>query len=114
MATADDQYVRGLIAMQRRFAHSNNRFEQCFGSLLVAGTLDRHLATLSDKQIGQLMSDHVGRDLSIFQPELTICQHAIRRLFRSAGGRLTAEDFSQCELPALKTGMSGIATGEKK
>ncbi len=92
--------------MQRRFAHSNNRFEQCFGSLLTAGTLERHFATLTDRQIGQLMMNHVGRDLSICQPELTICQHSIRRLFRSAGGRLTAEDFSQCELPALKTEMT--------
>jgi hypothetical protein len=91
--------------MQRRFAHSNNRFERCFGSLLTAGTLERHLATLTDRQIGQLMMNHVGHEMSIFQPELTICQHAILRLFRSAGGRLTAEgaECYQNDLDALKT-----------
>lgn len=110
----EEHTVRGLMEMQRRFAHSNNRFERCFGSLLTAGRLERHLATLSDRQIGQLMFDYVGGNLGVFQPEATICQHAIRRLFRSAGGRITVEDFSQCELPALTTGMSGMATGEKE
>lgn len=111
--------------MQRRFASSNNRFKRCFGSLLVAGTLDRHLATLTDKQIGRLMSDHVGHDLSILQPELMICHQAIWRLFRSAGGGFTAEDIAaqqameeleccQSDLGAHRFGVGLTATGEKE
>jgi hypothetical protein len=117
MATEEERTVQGLMEMQRRIAHSNNRFERCFGSMLVAGTLERHLATLTDRQIGQLMSDHVGHDLSILQPELMICHHAICRLFRSTGGTFTAEELAaqqaiegsecyQCDLRALKIGMT--------
>jgi hypothetical protein len=84
-----------LIEIQRMLAESQNPFERLVGALFVAGMLDMHLAQLTDRQIGQLMFDHFGNDLGILQPEATICQHATRRLFRSAGGKLTAEDIEK-------------------
>ncbi len=87
--------------MQRRFAHSNNRFERCFGSLMIAGMFEKHLAQLTDRQIGQLMFDLVGGDLPLSQMEVTICHQATLRLFRSAGGSLTAEELAaQQECPS--------------
>ena len=55
--------VRGLIELQRRLADSKNPFLRRIGALLAAGVLDRHLDGLNDRQIGQLMFDHVGREL---------------------------------------------------
>jgi len=90
-----DATVIDLIEIQRLLAHSNNPFERLVGTLLVAGLLDMRLAQLTDRQIGQLMFDHFGNDLGILLPETTICDHATRRLFRSAGGSLTTEDMEK-------------------
>jgi hypothetical protein len=90
-----DATVIDLIEIQRLLAHSNNPFERLVGTLLVAGLLDMRLAQLTDRQIGQLMFDHFGNDLGILLPETTICDHATRRLFRSAGGSFTTEDWEK-------------------
>lgn len=58
----------------------------------VAGLLDKRLAELTDRQVGQLLAEHVGHDLGIFMPEMMICNQATHRLFRSPGGILTPED----------------------
>ena len=84
-----------LVEIQRLLACSENPFERLLGALFVAGVLDMRLSQLTDRQIGQLMFDHFRNDLEILLPETTICDHATRRLFRSAGGRLTAEDIEK-------------------
>ncbi len=89
------------MKIQQQVAKSKNPVERCFGSLLLAGMFERHLAQLTDRQIGQLMFDLVGGDLPISQMEVTICHQATLRLFRSAGGRLTAEELAaQQECPS--------------
>jgi len=87
--------VCDLIEIQRILACSKNPFERLVGALLVAGMLDVRLAQLTDRQIGQLMFDHFRNYLGILLPETTICDHATRRLFRSAGGKLTTEDIEK-------------------
>ena len=89
--TNDEKPVRRLIDLQRRLLQSKSPFVRRVGTLLAAGALDRHLAELSDKQIGQLLRDDVGNDLGILQPEATICNQATRRLFRSELGSLEDE-----------------------
>jgi len=86
--------VRGLIAMHRRLAQSRNRLFRGMGNLLAAGLLDRRLTGLSDRQIGQLMVDEVGRDFRVFQPETTICQQATLRLLRSVNGAISTDDLA--------------------
>jgi hypothetical protein len=100
----EDVTVSGLIEIQHGVADSQNLFERLVGTLYATGMLDIRLAKLTDRQVGQLMFDHFGHDLGILQPEMTICQHATRRLFRSAGGRLSAEDIhKQRQRPACPT-----------
>ncbi len=89
--TNDEKPVRRLINLQRRLLQSKSPFVRRIGTLLAAGALDRHLAELSDKQIGKLLRDDVGGDLGILQPEATICNQATRRLFRSELGSLEDE-----------------------
>jgi hypothetical protein len=89
--TNDEKPVRRLIDLQRRLLQSKSPFVRRIGTLLAAGALDRHLAELTDKQIGQLLRDDVGNDLGILQPEATICNQATRRLFRSELGSLEDE-----------------------
>ena len=89
--TNDEKPVRRLINLQRRLLQSKSPFVRRIGTLLAAGALDRHLAELSDKQIGQLLRDDVENDLGVLQPEATICNQATRRLFRSELGSLEDE-----------------------
>ena len=86
--------VHALIAAQRRLMNSNHPFEQVVGTLWVAGTLKRRLAQLTDRQVGQLVWDHVLDELTLFGPDAAICEHAVRRLFRSEGGSWTDNDKS--------------------
>ncbi len=74
--------IRGLIAKHRWLGRSRNRFLRGMANLIAARVLDRCLSELTDRQIGQLMIDEVGRDFGVFQPETTICQQATLRLFR--------------------------------
>ena len=89
--TNDEKPVRRLIDLQRRLLQSKSPFVRRIGTLLAAGALDRHLAELSDKQIGELLRDDVGNDLGVLQPEAIICHQATRRLFRSELGSLEDE-----------------------
>ena len=89
--TNDEMPVRRLIDLQRRLLQSKSPFARRIGTLLAAGALDRHLAELSDEQIGQLMHDEVGNDLGVLHPESIICNQATRRLFRSELGSLEDE-----------------------
>jgi len=86
--------VHALIAAQRRLLHSKHPFEQVVGTLWVAGTLKRRLAQLTDRQIGQLLWDHVLDELTLFGPDSAICEHAVRRLLRSERGSWTENDKS--------------------
>ena len=89
--TNDEMPARRLIDLQRRLLQSKSPFVRRIGTLLAAGALDRHLAELSDKQIGELLRDDVGNDLGVLQPEAIICHQATRRLFRSEHGSLVEE-----------------------
>lgn len=75
--------VHALIEAQRRLMDSKHPFEQLVGVLWVAGTLKGRLARLTDRQVGQLVWDHVLDQLTLFGPDAVICQHASERLFRS-------------------------------
>jgi hypothetical protein len=91
--------ISALITLQRRLAKSENRFVRGFGTLLTAAVLDRTLTRLSDRQVGQLMFDEVGRDLAVAQPEAAICHQATQRLFRSPGGSLEEVEAEPLECP---------------
>ncbi len=93
----EDVTVGELIEIQRRLARAESAFESVVGTLWAAGTLQKRLAGLTDRQIGQLLSDVVGEISSVFGPEMTICQHAALRLFRSAAERLTAQDIESAK-----------------
>ena len=97
MGQAPEQEIMvcDLIEIQRMLANAEHPFERLVGTLFVAGMLDMRLAKLTDRQIGQLMFDHFRNRLGILLPEITICDHATRRLFRSAGGKLTTEDIQK-------------------
>jgi hypothetical protein len=91
----EDVTICELIEIQRMLARSKDPFERVVGALFVAVILDMRLGQLTDRQIGQLMFDYFGHDLGILLPETTICDHATRRLFRSAGGSFTTEDWEK-------------------
>jgi hypothetical protein len=86
-----DITVSELIEIQRRLARAEKPFDRLVGTLWAAGTLESRLAQLTDHQIGQLLTDFVDDQLGLFEPEMTICQQATRRLFRSASGTLPLE-----------------------
>lgn len=83
--------VSELIEIQRKLVRAERAFDRLVGTLWAAGTLERRLGQLTDHQIGQLLTDFVDGQLGLFGPEMTICQQATRRLFRSAGGTLPLE-----------------------
>lgn len=87
-----DVTIRELIEFQRRFARSRDIFQQVVGTLFVAGVLQKRLLGLTDRQIGQLLFDVVDGQLAISEPEVTICQQATLRLFRSSVGRFATTD----------------------
>ncbi|MFZ0885560.1 MAG: hypothetical protein WAN14_19310 [Candidatus Acidiferrales bacterium] len=82
--------IRELIERQRRFARSGDILERVVGTLYQASVLGKRLAELSDRQVGQLLTDIVGDRLTVSGPETTICQQATLRLFRSPAGQLTS------------------------
>jgi len=92
--------VHELIAAQRKLMNSKHPFEQVVCTLWVAGTLKRRLAQLEDRQIGQLLWDHVLDHLTLFGPDAAICEHAIRRLLRSGDGGWEEQDDSMIEAAA--------------
>ena len=71
-----DITVSELIEIQRSFARAEGAFECLVGTLWAAGTLERRLAQLTDRQIGQLLNDFVDDQLGLFEPEMTICHQA--------------------------------------
>lgn len=77
--------------MQHQLVRSQNRYLRGIGALLTARTLDQCLSELRDEQIGQLVRDVVERDVAIASPAAVVCGQAIRRLIRSAAGRLEEE-----------------------
>jgi hypothetical protein len=93
-APEGDLDVHGLIKAQRRLADSKHPFMQVVGALWCAGTLKKKLAQLADRQIGQLVWDHVLDQLKVFGPEEAICEHAVQRLVRSGGGNWREQDDS--------------------
>ena len=90
----EDFDLHALIEAQRRLIDSKHPFAQVVAALWVGGTLKRRLAQLTDRQVGQLVWDHVLDQLTLFGPDATICQHATERLFRSACGGWAEDDKS--------------------
>jgi Zn ribbon nucleic-acid-binding protein len=84
-----------VIAVQRALVESNNPFERLVGALLIAGMLEQRLRHLNDRQVGQLLLDYCGNDVGMLLPETVIHRHATRRLFRSVGGSVTAEELKE-------------------
>jgi len=101
----NEPIVESLIDLQRRLLQSKSPFVRRIGTLLAAGALDRHLAELSDKQIGELLRDDVGNDLGVLQPEAIICHQATRRLLRSEHGTLVEEPPLRPPCPACGNDM---------
>jgi hypothetical protein len=91
--------ILALIDLLRRLAQSENKFLRGFGTLLAAGLLDRTLAELTDKQVGQLLCDFVERDLGLVLPETIVCRQASMRLFRSEGGSFPDEPLLRQPCP---------------
>jgi len=100
--------VTDLIEAQRILSNSQQRFERVVGTLFFAGILKERLALLTDKQVGQLVSDVVSNQLGLLDPEMTICEHAAQRLFRSSGGDFTAEDIEREQPSCPKCGSEVI------
>jgi len=89
--------VTSLIEEQRELSNSLSPSERVVGTLLLAGTLNRRLAVLTDRQLGQLLADQVWDRLRLFSPEIVICEQSTKRLFRSSGGSLSTEDTERDE-----------------
>jgi len=90
----DDFGVHALIEAQRRVANSKKLSDRFLGAVRLAGLLRKRLAMLTDRQIGQLVSDVVADELRVLSPEMEILEHAVRRLFRSGGGSWRDQDTS--------------------
>ncbi len=90
----DDLDVQGLIQAQRMLAKSKHPYAQVVAVLWISGTLKKHLARLRDRQIGQLLWDHLLPELRVFGPEEAICEDAVKRLVRSGGGPWREQDDS--------------------
>ncbi len=97
-----------LIEVQRIISNSEQPFERVVGTLFFAGILKERLALLTDKQIGQLVSDFVSNQLGFLDPTMTICEHAAQRLFRSSGGDFTADDIEREQPSCPKCGSATI------
>jgi len=100
--------VSDLIEAQRMLSNSDQRFERVVGTLFFAGILKERLALLTDKQIGQLVSDFVSNQLGFLDPAMTICEQAAQRLFRSSGGDFTADDIEREQPSCPKCGSAMI------
>lgn len=75
--------LNALIAAYGKLTQSSEPYERVVGSLCVAGILTKRLAPLTDGQIGQLLSDYVWDELTLFSPQMAICEEAVQRLLRS-------------------------------
>ena len=82
--SAETMSIEGLIGLQRALSLSRNPFERVVGALFVAGLLKKRLTELPNNAIGHLMFEFVSDELSVFSPELTICQVATERLLNSS------------------------------
>lgn len=55
--------------------------------------LAERMRSLSDRQVGQLMFDHIGDEYAFGSPETAICNEATQRLFRSPAGARSIDEF---------------------
>lgn len=82
-SAGNDLYLHAVITEYAKLTTSNEPYERVVGSLCVAGILTKHLAQLSDKEIGQLVSDYIWTELPWSSPQMCICEEAARRLLRT-------------------------------
>ena len=75
--------LHAVITEYAKLTNSPEAYERVVGSLCVAGILTHRLALLSDREIGQLVSDYVWTELPWSSPQMAICEEAAQRLIRS-------------------------------
>jgi hypothetical protein len=75
--------LHAVITEYAKLTNSRKTYERVVGSLCVAGILTKHLAQLSDKEMGQLVSDYVWTELPWSSPQMAICEVAAQRLSRT-------------------------------
>jgi hypothetical protein len=76
--------IRELIEEQRRRLNSSNPVERLAAALLIPSELTKRLNKLDDPAIGDLLDEEIGANLSVFGPESTVCDAAVKRLRRRA------------------------------
>ena len=86
-----------LIEAQRKLTRSKEPYERVVGVLCVSGMLKKRLVRLSDEELGQLLVEYVSNELTMFSPEVAICEEAAQRMFRAVE--------EEC-LTAVEEGMS--------
>ena len=108
--------VSEQIATQGRISNSNRPFEQVVGTLYIAGQLNERFSGLTDRQIGQLLSDVVWNRLELLSPETAICAGYSSPLpvgkWESDGGgqsRLTVAPRYRTDALCRQTGLSPLS-----
>jgi hypothetical protein len=75
--------LQAVISEYAKLTNSPEPYERVVGALCVTGILTKRLAQLSDREIGQLVSDYVLTELPWSSPQMAICEEAAQRLSRS-------------------------------
>jgi hypothetical protein len=78
--------IRELIEEQRRRLGSANPAERLAAALLIPSELTKRLSKLDDREIGDILDEQIGANLSVFGPESTVCDAAVKRLRRRIKG----------------------------
>src|ERR1035441_5122980 len=86
----EPRHTRYLIERQRKLGESPLLIDR-LRAVVLGGALSDRLNGLSDRQIGQLLSDFCWPELYVDGPELIIVTHALDRLRRSTAGAGTGE-----------------------
>ena len=87
----EPRHTRYLIERQRKLGESPLLIDR-LRAVVLGGALSDRLNGLSDRQIGQLLSDFCWPELYVDGPELIIVTHALDRLRRSTAGAVTDEE----------------------
>jgi hypothetical protein len=74
--------IRELMEEQRTLVRSSDLAERLAAVLLIPGLLRERLRELDDFGLGQILDREVCSNLSVLDPELTVCVEAADRLCR--------------------------------
>jgi len=78
--------IQELMEEQRRWVRSSDPAERFAAALLFPAELAKHLRTVSDFHLGELLEHEVCSSLNLLAPELTVCAEAAERLRRTPWG----------------------------